>query len=323
MAMPQRRAPDLDLLACPNCKGGLDFDGSRLSCPACGCEAPIESGIPCFAPSDPFYDAYSEMHAPFVRIPQGLKGALLRLLPYWSYREWRFWDAAVPSCERLLDVGCGRGHEMFARRARQTAGFDISLRFIRECAERYDLVAQGDLPRLPFASSAFDVVVSSHVLGHVPEDKKDETIAEIRRALRPGGITAHLVETDSNHRLVRAAKERPDAYRAQFVEQDGHVGLEPASRVIARFRAHGFELVSQWLVDAIVPSRQSFAKYLDHPDFAGISGIGRLQTFYRFTYWPLFNVAYEVGMGLLHRTVEQWWADPDKAQFVMLVLRRR
>jgi SAM-dependent methyltransferase len=323
MAMPRRRPPDLDLLACPNCKRGLSLAGSRLVCSACGCEAQIENGIPCFAPSDPFYDAYSEVHAPFVPIPRGLKGALLRFLPYWSYREWRFWEAAVPACERLLDIGCGRGHELFARRARQTAGFDVSLRFISECTERYELVAQGDLPRLPFASSAFDVVVSSHVLGHVPADKKDETIAEIRRTLRPGGITAHLVETDSAHRLVRAAKERPEAYRAQFVEQDGHVGLEPASRVIARFRAHGFELVSQRLVDALVPSRQSFNKYLDHPAFAGIPGIGRLRAVYRLTSWSLLNVAYEMGMGLLHRTAEQWWADPDKAQFVMLVLRRR
>ncbi len=316
------RPIDLDLLVCPDCKGRLSAAGPALTCPACRLEARIAEGIACFAASDPFYDAYSELHAPFVRIPRGIKGALLRILPYWSYREWRFWDAAVPACERLLDIGCGRGHELFATRARQTVGFDVSIRFIRECAEHYDVVAQGILPRLPFAAAAFDVVTSSHVLGHVPEEKKDATIAEIRRVLRPGATTIHLVETESAHPLVRAARERTEAYRAQFIEQDGHVGLEPASRVIERFRRHGFDLVSRRLVDALVPSRQTFAKYLDHPGFAGISGIGLLRALYRLTSRPLLNPAYEVGMGLLHRTVEQWWGDPDRAQFAMLVFRR-
>ena len=38
---------------------------------------------------------------PFGETPKGIKAAILRALPFWSYREWRFWRAAVPECESL------------------------------------------------------------------------------------------------------------------------------------------------------------------------------------------------------------------------------
>jgi len=35
---------------------------------------------------------------------------------------------------------------------------------------------------------------------------------------------------------------------------------------------------------------------------------------------PLANLAYEVGMGVFHRTLEQWAGDPRRAQFIMISL---
>ena len=43
-----------------------------------------------------------------------------------------------------------------------------------------------DLQALPFADASYDVVYASHVLEHVPDDRR--AIAEIRRVLRPGGL---------------------------------------------------------------------------------------------------------------------------------------
>ncbi len=43
-----------------------------------------------FDPRD-FYEEYVRHHVPHHRTPSGLKGLILRILPYWSYREWRFW----------------------------------------------------------------------------------------------------------------------------------------------------------------------------------------------------------------------------------------
>ena len=57
--------------------------------------------------------------------------------------------------------------------------------------ETADLCMKGvdhhvDLQKLPFADATYDFVFASHVLEHVPDDKK--AIQEIRRILKPGGL---------------------------------------------------------------------------------------------------------------------------------------
>lgn len=311
--------PRTDLLACPRCHGPLETSAEALSCGPCGVRYPVVEGIPCFAPSEEFYDAYALEHCPFHLSPRGLKGWILPWLPFWSWREWRFWKRAVPRCETLLDIGCGSGRELFAQRAKVSVGFDGGLQFARNCSQHYTSVAVGQLPRLPFKDGAFDVVVSSHVIGHIAAEHKDTLAAEIARVLRPGGVTAHVIETDSTHPIVAEAKRRPAAYRAQFVDQDGHIGLEPASVAIGRFERQGLRLSQRRLVDAILPSALNYRKYLSHPEFAGIPGVARLK---RMDEWqagnPLANAFYEVSMGLFHQTVEQWKGDPERAQFILV-----
>jgi ubiquinone/menaquinone biosynthesis C-methylase UbiE len=43
-----------------------------------------------------------------------------------------------------------------------------------------------DLQRLPFDANTYDFVFASHVLEHIPDDRK--AISEIRRVLRPDGM---------------------------------------------------------------------------------------------------------------------------------------
>lgn len=314
--------PTPGLLVCPACKIPLSHRQTGLACPTCSSVYPITEGIPCFAPSDPFYDAYAAEHCPYALSPKRVKGLILSLVPFWSWREWTFWRSAIPRCQRLLDFGCGRGREVFTERAKETVGFDASFQFIRDCAAHYDVVAQGTLPHFPFRDRSFDVIASSHVLGHIRHEQKQEVIAEIARLLRPGGVTAHIIETDSDHPIVRAAKRYPQAYANQFLAQDGHVGLEPARQVIRRFEAHGFRLETLRLVDAVAPSLQNFRKYLDAPEFADIPGVLWLRRLNRWTRThTTINLAYEVGWGALHRSAEQWFGKPDHAQFIMVAFR--
>jgi SAM-dependent methyltransferase len=49
-------------------------------------------------------------------------------------------------------------------------------------------MVQADLQRLPFGDGSFDVVVCSHVLEHVPDDRM--AMREIRRVLTPVGLAA-------------------------------------------------------------------------------------------------------------------------------------
>src|SRR5881409_3018981 len=61
--------------------------------------------------------------------------------------------------ERVLDVACGPGIVTAAlRQARLVAvGVDLTLAMLREAAPGGGLFVQGDIGRLPFRASAFDV----------------------------------------------------------------------------------------------------------------------------------------------------------------------
>ena len=92
-------------------------------------------------------------------------------------------DSPLKPADRVLDLGCGSG-EIAAQLATIA---QVS------CADAIDQRTQGkELPfhlvrdTLPFADGAFDIVVSNHVIEHLPELAIH--LREVRRVLRPGGI---------------------------------------------------------------------------------------------------------------------------------------
>lgn len=54
---------------------------------------------------------------------------------------------------------------------------------------------QADITALPFPDEHFDLVICSHVLEHVPDDRA--AIREMQRVLRPGGVA--LIQTPVNY----------------------------------------------------------------------------------------------------------------------------
>jgi SAM-dependent methyltransferase len=91
--------------------------------------------------------------------------------------------------EQVLDVGTGHG--IYYERIREHLpgvrfwGLDASAGMLaRHGAEGHLLLA--DAQRLPFPSSAFDVVMANHMLYHVPDVER--AITEFRRVLKPDGI---------------------------------------------------------------------------------------------------------------------------------------
>jgi cyclopropane fatty-acyl-phospholipid synthase-like methyltransferase len=136
----------------------------------------------------------------------------------------------------VLDLGCGAGMlALLKRKGVSLTGVDLS----SECSlaarsNGYDFTATTELSHLPFADASFDYVISLDVFGHIGFEEKDAVLAEIRRVLRPDGVTMHGIECTD-----RAAQKTYDEMTADelrnFIEVDGHVGLEEEQEHGKRF----------------------------------------------------------------------------------------
>ncbi len=88
---------------------------------------------------------------------------------------------------RVLDAGSGTGVNL-ADYSQIGAGFGVELDHEAVAMSRLrgcDRVSVGDLCRLPFRAGSFDLVVSTDVIEHVPDDVR--ALAEMRRVLAGDG----------------------------------------------------------------------------------------------------------------------------------------
>jgi SAM-dependent methyltransferase len=104
-----------------------------------------------------------------------------------------------------LDFGCGPGR--FTRELAQlingtVVGVDIAPELLKMAPTTLNVTfACIGTDIIPFHDASFDIVWSSLVLGGIPDERIEQSIAEIERILRPGGLfffvenTAKLVNT--------------------------------------------------------------------------------------------------------------------------------
>lgn len=106
--------------------------------------------------------------------------------------------AEIQPGDRVLEVGCGTGDVALAACAYvgetgTVAGIDPAPEMIAVARAKAARMARdvsfqvGVIESLAFPDATFDVVLSSLMMHHLPDDLKREGLVEIARVLRPGG----------------------------------------------------------------------------------------------------------------------------------------
>lgn len=191
--------------------------------------------------------------------------------------------------DRVLDVGCGTGRHVLelARRPLNIVGTDLSPqdilkgRYILEIMRRKREV-QGRVhwvysagERLPFRSEAFDRVICTETLEHVPDDAA--LVRELARVLKPGGVLAVSVPDEYSERLLWRLSEK------YVTAVGGHVRIYRRRDIVNLLRAggvtpyavryrHGLETL-YWLVHVLLhedwgqlgPVAGALRRFLDSP----------------------------------------------------------
>ncbi len=115
--------------------------------------------------------------------------------------EMQLVNEILPQGARVLELGCGKADKTRQIAQGGKADFILALEVDRIQHDRNMQIA--DLPNVRFAlggaeeipadNTSFDVVMMFKSLHHVPVDKMDSALQEIRRVLKPGGL-AYLSE---------------------------------------------------------------------------------------------------------------------------------
>lgn len=95
----------------------------------------------------------------------------------------------------VLDFGCGLGRHamLFAKEGFCVSAFDLSeeaVSYVNHQANLQDLeitATVAEMRNLPYDDHSFDAIFAFHVITHTDTDGIKQTLAEVKRVLKPGG----------------------------------------------------------------------------------------------------------------------------------------
>lgn len=156
---------------------------------------------------------------------------------------------------RLLDVGCGDGLLLAQAQSRgwEPWGLEVSEALVTQIRDENGLmdIFYGTLSEAAYASTFFDAVVVVNVIEHLRDPA--ETMAEVSRIVRPGGIVAvHTPNVDS----LEARWRGPAWHHCEPLEHFYYFGaktlgllLEKSGlEVIGSFALPGASRAKRWLM---------------------------------------------------------------------------
>ncbi|MFO1087911.1 MAG: class I SAM-dependent methyltransferase [Reyranellaceae bacterium] len=125
--------------------------------------------------------------------------------------------------------------------------------------ERYShtgSVLSANLESTPFCAQAFDIVICSHVLEHVSDDRA--ALREIHRVLRADGLALLLVPEATDGRAIDEDIDASIGERCRRFGQDDHLRLYSREGFLTRLDEAGFNVESVRAADFGVDTATRF-----------------------------------------------------------------
>lgn len=179
-------------------------------------------------------------------------------------REWAWLSPRVAPGSHVLDLGCGTGALLRALEAQDVTGVgaDVSGAMLDQ-ARRHrpdGTFVQLDGPRLPFADSSFDAVISLLSWRYLDWDPM---LAEVARVLRPGGrllIVDMVAKAARTRELPRVLLDKLDAMRTErrfdgYAEARQRLVQDPAWAEMLKYNPIRAEHEYRWYLESRFPGR--------------------------------------------------------------------
>lgn len=156
---------------------------------------------------------------------------------------------AIKPGDRVLDIGCGYGRHSFevVRRGGHAVAADLSDTELKDVLATFAAMGESEeLPpaalgscvnanvlTLPFRDGAFDHVIASEILEHIPDDT--DAMREVARVCKPGGTITVTVPRAGQEVVCWALSSE------YHNTPGGHVRIYRQTQLLERLRGAGLE----------------------------------------------------------------------------------
>ncbi len=229
------------------------------ACPACGWQAPMQGGFRAYAP---------EVDA---ALGAGFRPEAFADLA--AHEDGSFWFQArnrlilgmvarhAPGFRNMLEIGCGTGFVLRALKARFPAArftgsevYSAGLAFAAARVPGAEL-CQMDARRIGHIDE-FDLIGAFDVLEHIEEDR--EVLAEIERALVPGGI---LIVTVPQHPWLWSPADDYACHARRYARGEMEAKITAAGLTVLRSTSFVSALLPAMVLSRMAQRRKSASDY--------------------------------------------------------------